>query len=178
MKVKNTRIISIAALILSTILILCAIHHLEVEQSSPEYKAKQFLAQYGWSAGQIERRSSTLCDAFTGEYAIIPQEEIERANAAVGFPANMDFLTQETPIVYLANNLTYLETQTKLYYSGTNPPDNDMAYAWTYYAIYCFFDPHSSELTGAFLYRFCADSQQGTVYPLTLSAEEVAALPQ
>ncbi|MDO5783603.1 MAG: hypothetical protein Q4P20_00910 [Eubacteriales bacterium] len=178
MKVKNTRVIGVVALILSTFLILFDIHHLEVELASPEYKAKQFLAQYGWSAGQIEKRSSTLCDTFVGEYAIILPEEIEQANAAVGFPANMDFLTQETPMVYLANNLTYLETQTDLFYNGTNPPDNDMAYAWTYYGIYCFFDPHSSELTGAFLYRFCTDSQQGAVYPLTLSAEEVTALPQ
>ena len=167
---KNSHVIGIVILSLSAVLILFGIHRLETIQATPEYKAEQILAQDGWSASQFNdftSRSSQISKGFLEDPTQTQLEEIAQANAAIGLPGNTDFLTQENLIVYLIGDPTYTETQQTL----VDYPD----YA---YSIYCFLDGSTLEPKSVFLRGERIGTSEWTIYPLTLTAEEAAALPR
>lgn len=167
---ENSRVIGIVILFLSAVLILFGIHRLEMMQATPEYKVEQILTQYGWSAGQLNdctSRSSQICEGFLDDPNQTQLEEISQANAAMGLPGNTHFLTQENLIVYIIGDPTYTETQQTLV--------DYLDYA---YMIYCFLDANTLEPKSVFLRGERIGTSEWTIYPLTLTAEEVAALPR
>ena len=182
MKVQNGRTIGIAVLFVCTILVLFGIHReaerIQALHATPEYQIEQFFKQYGWSSGDHDIVDLTPINWYD-VYGPDQLEKIAQANAAIGLAANTDFFAQDDLLTYVTVMPTHMETQEVLDEMVPIEGTDDYAVSDYLYEIYCFLDGETMEVKSAFLRRErVGSSEPFVIYPLTLSAEEVANLPR
>ncbi|MDO4287399.1 MAG: hypothetical protein Q4C40_06720 [Eubacteriales bacterium] len=180
-KIQSSRTIGMAALFVFTVLALFGIHleatRLDALHATPEYKIGQFLKQYGWSANH------EICELvwidWYDVYGEKQLEEIAQANAAVGLLENTDFFAEKNLLTYVTVMPMYIETQEVLDDTVSMEGTEDYFASDYRYEIYCFLDGDTQEVQSAFIRRErVGSSEPFVIYPLTLSAEEVADLPR